>query len=322
MRIKPMLKKSAQALSALFALLLSVVPALADYPKSWELNLQPAASVQMDQMHHFHDMLVYIIFAISLFVLALLIWVVFRYNERRNPVPSTTTHNTMIEIIWTIVPVIILICIAVPSYRVLFYQGRIPEAEMTLKVTGYQWYWGYEYPDQGGLAFSAYMIPEKDIDPSKGQKRLLETDKVVVLPVDTVIRVQETASDVIHAWTVPSLGIKKDAVPGRLNETWFKADKIGTYYGQCSEICGMGHAFMPIKVEIVSKDDFAKWVAAEQKEEGITPPAAASAVTPAAAAPEAAKPAAEAKPADAKAEEKTETKTDATTEEKSPEGKE
>ncbi|HEY8964465.1 MAG TPA: cytochrome c oxidase subunit II [Alphaproteobacteria bacterium] len=245
-------------------------PAMADYPKAWEINLQEPASVQMEQMHHFHGMLVWIITAITIFVFALLVWVVVRYNKRANPVPSSTTHNTLIEVIWTIVPVIILICIAVPSYRVLFYQGRIPEAEMTLKATGFQWYWGYEYPDQGGIAFSSYMIPEKDIDPSKGQKRLLETDTVVVLPVDTVIRVIVTGSDVIHAWTVPSLGVKKDAVPGRLNETWFKADKVGTYYGQCSEICGTGHAYMPIKVQIVSKEDFATWTTAMQKEQGIT----------------------------------------------------
>jgi cytochrome c oxidase subunit 2 len=265
-----MLKKSAYVLSALFACLFSL-PALADYPHSWELNLQPAASVQMEQMEHFHTTLLYIIFAIGIFVMLLLMWVCVRYNKRVNPVPTNTTHNTFIEVIWTIVPVIVLICIAIPSFRVLFYQGRIPDADMTLKVTGYQWYWGYEYPDQGGIAFSAYMVPEKDIDPSKGQKRLLEADQVVVVPVDTVVRVQATASDVIHSWAVPSLGIKKDAVPGRLNEAWFKADRIGTYYGQCSEICGQGHAFMPIKVQVVSKDDFAKWVAKMQKEQGITP---------------------------------------------------
>lgn len=279
-----MLKKSALAVSAFFALILSHLPANAEYPRSWELNLQAPASIQAEQMHNFHGALVWIITAICVFVLGLLVWVVLRYNAKSNPVPSTTTHNTIIEIIWTVVPVIILICIAIPSFRILFYQGKIPEAEMTLKATGFQWYWGYEYPDQGGIAFQSYMIPEKDIDPSKGQKRLLETDTTVVLPVDTTIRVQVTASDVIHAWTVPALGVKKDAVPGRLNETWFKADKIGTYYGQCSEICGTGHAYMPIKVQIVSKEDFATWVAATQKEQGIEAPAveATEAAAPAA----------------------------------------
>lgn len=248
-------------LSIFLAALLAPVAALADYPKSWELNLQPPAGPLAQQMHDFHDLLLWIITIITLFVLALLIWVVVRYNSKSNPVPSTTTHNTMLEVVWTIIPVIILIVIAVPSFKVLFTQGRIPDADMTLKVTGYQWYWGYEYPDQEGIAFSAYMIPEKDIDPSKGQKRLLETDNEVVLPIDTVIRVQVTASDVIHAWTVPAFGVKKDAVPGRLNETWFKISKPGVYYGQCSEICGNGHAYMPIKVRAVTKEEFTAWTA-------------------------------------------------------------
>lgn len=234
--------------------------AFADYPKSWELNLQPPAGPLAEQMHNFHSLLLWVITAISVFVLFLLIWVILRYNAKSNPVPSTTTHNTMIEVVWTVIPVIILICIAVPSFKVLFTQGRIPEAEMTLKVTGFQWYWGYEYPDNEGLAFNANMIPEKDIDPSKGQKRLLETDEEVVLPIDTVIRVQVTAADVIHAWTVPAFGVKKDAVPGRLNEAWFKISKPGVYYGQCSEICGTNHAYMPIKVRAVSKDEFTAWV--------------------------------------------------------------
>ncbi|NBX67251.1 MAG: cytochrome c oxidase subunit II [Proteobacteria bacterium] len=237
-----------------------VAPALADYPKSWGLNLQEPAGVLAQQMHDFHDMLLYIIIAISLFVLALLVWIVVRYNSKANPVPSKTTHNTLLEVIWTVIPVIILIVIAVPSFKILFSQGRIPDADMTIKVTGYQWYWGYEYPDQGGINFNAYMIPEKDIDPSKGQKRLLETDTEVVLPIDTTIRVQVTAADVIHAWTVPAFGVKKDAVPGRLNEAWFKISKPGVYYGQCSEICGTGHSYMPIKVRAVSKDEFAAWV--------------------------------------------------------------
>ncbi|MBU6235694.1 MAG: cytochrome c oxidase subunit II [Alphaproteobacteria bacterium] len=236
-------------------------PALADYPHSWGLGLQEPAGVLMQQMSDFHHMLVYIIVAIAAFVLALLIWVVVRYNAKANPVPSKTTHNTLLEVVWTVIPVVILIVIAVPSFKVLFSQGRIPQAEMTLKVTGYQWYWGYEYPDQGGIAFNANMIPEKEIDPSKGQKRLLETDNELVLPVDTVIRVQITASDVIHAWTVPAFGVKKDAMPGRLNEAWFKITKPGIYYGQCSEICGNGHAYMPIKVRAVSKEEFATWAA-------------------------------------------------------------
>lgn len=238
-----------------------VAPALADYPKSWELNLQPPAGPLAEQMVHFHHELIWIITVITVFVMLLLLWVVVRYNSKANPVPSTTTHNTMLEVIWTIIPVIILIAITVPSFKVLFSQGRVPEAGMTLKVTGYQWYWGYEYPDQGDISFNAYMIPEKDIDPAKGQLRLLETDNEVVVPIDTVIRVQLTGNDVIHAWTVPAFGIKKDAVPGRLNEAWFKVTKPGVYYGQCSEICGNGHAYMPIKVRAVTQDEFTAWVA-------------------------------------------------------------
>lgn len=235
--------------------------ALADYPKSWGMDLQQPAGILSQQIADFHGMLVYIITAIVIFVLCLLLYVVFRFNAKSNPVPSTTTHNTLLEVVWTVIPVVILIVIAVPSFKVLFSQGRIPQADMTLKITGYQWYWGYEYPDQGGITFNANMIPEKDIDPAKGQKRLLETDNEVVLPVDTVIRIQVTASDVIHAWTIPAFGVKKDAVPGRLNEAWFKISKPGVYYGQCSEICGNGHAYMPIRVRAVSKTEFDAWVA-------------------------------------------------------------
>ena len=248
-------------LSIFLATLLAPVVALADYPHSWELNLQPAAGPLAEQMVNFHHMLLWIIFPIVIFVAGLLFWVIIRYNHKANPVPSTTTHNTLLEVIWTIIPVVILICVAVPSFKVLFSQGRIPQADMTLKVTGYQWYWGYEYPDQGDISFNAYMIPEKDIDPSKGQKRLLETDNEVVLPINKVIRVQLTGNDVIHAWTVPAFGVKKDAVPGRLNEAWFKITTPGVYYGQCSEICGNGHSYMPIKVRAVTPEEFTAWLA-------------------------------------------------------------
>jgi cytochrome c oxidase subunit 2 len=203
---------------------------------------------------------------ISVFVLGLLLWVVFRYNAKANPVPSRTTHNVPLEIIWTIVPVIILIIIAVPSFKHLFYLGKTPETEMTLKVTGYQWYWGYEYPDHEGLAFESRMIEDKNIDESKGQRRLLSTDNVVYLPTDTNIQIIVTAADVLHSFTVPAFGIKKDAVPGRLNETWVRIDKPGTYFGQCSEICGTGHAYMPIEVRAVPKEEFAAWIEKAKKE--------------------------------------------------------
>lgn len=264
-----MLKKTAAFLLALTGL---ATPALADYPHEWGLNLQKPAGLLSHQIYDFHHLLLIIITGIVLFVLGLLIYVVLRFNAKANPVPSKTTHNTLLEVVWTVIPVVILIVIAVPSFKVLFSQGRIPAAEMTLKVTGYQWYWGYEYPDQGGISFTANMIPEAEIDPAKGQKRLLETDNEVVVPVDTVIRVQVTAADVIHSWTVPAFGVKKDAVPGRLNEAWFKVSEPGVYYGQCSEICGTNHAYMPIKVHAVTKAEFAKWVADAKTKFGANTP--------------------------------------------------
>lgn len=266
-----MFKKHILSLLGGLAVLFGAFPAMAAYPKSWELNFQPSAGELATQIHGFHDLLLWIITAIVIFVMALLLWVIVKYNAKANPVPSKTTHNTMIEVVWTIVPVIILIVIAVPSFKILFYQGQIPEAEITLKVTGYQWYWGYEYTDHDGVAFNAYMIPEDEIDASKGQKRLLETDTEVILPIDTVIRAQITAADVIHAWTIPAFGAKKDAVPGRLNEIWFKIDKPGVYYGQCSEICGKNHAYMPIKVRAVEKEQYATWIKAAEKEQGFVP---------------------------------------------------
>jgi cytochrome c oxidase subunit 2 len=233
--------------------------ALAAAPQPWEMGLQPAASPVKHALDDFHNLLLVIITAITLLVLALLMTVAVRFNAKRNPTPSSASHNTLLEVGWTVIPVIILIVIAVPSFRVLYMMEVTPQAEMTIKVTGRQWYWDYEYPDQGGFAFSSYMIQDADLKP--GQKRLLEVDNRVVVPVNTVVRVQVTAGDVIHSWAMPAFGVKKDAVPGRLNETWFKVDKEGVYYGQCSEICGINHGFMPIAVEAVSKEKFAEWVA-------------------------------------------------------------
>lgn len=233
--------------------------ALAAAPQPWEMGLQPAASPVKHALDSFHNLLLVVIIAITLLVFALLVVVAIRFNAKRNPTPSSTSHNTVLEVAWTVVPVIILIVIAVPSFRVLYQMEVTPEAEMTIKVTGRQWYWDYEYPDQGGIAYSSYMIQDADLKP--GQKRLLEVDNRVVVPVGTVVRVQLTAGDVIHAWALPAFGVKKDAVPGRLNETWFKVEKEGVYYGQCSEICGTNHGFMPIAVEAMSKDRFAEWVA-------------------------------------------------------------
>lgn len=245
-------------LAFLSAALLTAAPAWAA-AENWQLNFEPGATTIQDKINDFHDMLLIIISAIVMLVLALLVWVILRYNHKTNPVPATFTHNRFWERMWTIIPLIILIVIAVPSFRLMYYQGRIPEPDLTIKVTGYQWYWGYEYPDHG-IAFQSYMIPTKDLDPSKGQLRLLSTDNPVVVPVGANVQILVTASDVLHAWTVHGFGVKKDAVPGRLNETWFKVTRPGTYFGQCSEICGTGHAFMPIEVVALPQQDFDAWV--------------------------------------------------------------
>ncbi len=232
--------------------------------KAWQLGFQDPASPVAEKMHEFHDLLLYIITGIVIFVLALLVYVLVRFRAKANPVPSKTTHNVLIEIIWTAIPVLILIVIAIPSFKLLYYQGSVPETEMTLKVTGHQWYWSYEYPDHGDIAFDSYMIPDDEIKP--GQQRLLEVDNVVVLPVNTKIKVQMTSADVLHAWAVPAFGFKMDTVPGRLSEGWIYINKPGTYYGQCSELCGVNHGFMPIKIEAVSKKKFKDWVEKAKEE--------------------------------------------------------
>lgn len=237
-------------------------------PEDRGINFQAAASPSMERITEFHNMLLYVIFGIAAFVLLLLIYVVLRFNKRVNPEPSKVTHNVMLEIAWTVIPVVILIIIAIPSFKLLYYVDRVENPDMTLKVTGYQWYWQYDYPDHGDISFSSYMIANEDIDPSKGQVRLLSTDNPVVLPVNKNIQVILAGGDVLHAWAVPALGVKQDTVPGRLNETWFRINEPGTYYGQCSELCGKDHAFMPIEIRAVSEEEFANWVA----EQGGTMP--------------------------------------------------
>lgn len=240
--------------------------ALAGEPLPWQTNFQPAASPVAVQMHQFHDFLLWIIFGIALFVLLLLIYVILRFNKRANPEPQKFSHNVLIEVLWTVIPVIILIVIAVPSFKLLYYGDRAVEPEMTLKITGYQWYWGYEYPDHEGINFMSYMVPDDDINARAGQKRLLSTDNVVVLPVDTDIQILVTAADVLHSWAIPAFGVKIDAVPGRLNETWVHITEPGTYYGQCSELCGKDHAYMPIEIRAVSRKEFNRWVTDAAKE--------------------------------------------------------
>ena len=235
-------------------------------PSPWEVTLQPSASPVMDNITWFHNFLLVVITAIVIFVAILLAIVAAKFNAKSNPVPSKTTHNTMIEVVWTIVPVLILVVIAVPSFRLLFQQLDVPKADITIKATGKQWYWTYAYPDNGKFEFDSLLVADK-------QPRLLGVDNEVVVPVNKIIRVQTTATDVIHSFAVPAFGIKIDAIPGRLNETWFKATKEGMYYGQCSELCGKDHAYMPIAIKVVSDSEFAAWVEAAKKKFASNPAA-------------------------------------------------
>jgi cytochrome c oxidase subunit II len=231
-------------------------------PSPWQLGLQQSASPIMDDIVWFHDFLLWVILAISLFVLVLLGIIVVKFNARANPVPSRTTHNTTIEILWTVIPVLILVTIAVPSFRLLFYQLNVPKADLTVKVTGKQWFWSYSYPDSK-FEFDSLMVQDKDI--KAGQLRLLSVDNEMVVPVNKVVHVQVTGADVIHSFSVPSFGVKIDAIPGRLNETWFKAEREGMYYGQCSQLCGRDHAFMPIAVRVVSDKEYSAWLDGAKK---------------------------------------------------------
>ena len=244
-------------------------------PTPWELGLQQSASPVMDDIVWFHDFLLWLIAAIVLFVLVLLVIVMVKFNARANPMPSRTTHNTAIEIIWTVVPVLILVTVAVPSFRLLFYQLKVPPADLTVKVTGKQWFWSYSYPDQK-FEFDSLMVQDKDL--KAGQPRLLAVDNEMVVPVNKVVRVLVTGADVIHSFSVPSFGIKIDAIPGRLNETWFKAEREGMYYGQCSQLCGRDHAFMPIAVHVVSEKEYTAWLEQAKKkyadDDTVRPPAA------------------------------------------------
>ena len=233
-------------------------------PAPWEYTMQQSGSPVMDNIHWFHNWLLAIITVITLFVLALLITVMVKFNARANPTPSRTTHNTLIEVAWTLIPVLILVGIAVPSFRLLFLELDVPKADLTIKVTGKQWYWSYAYPDNGKFEFDSLLACDETREKCQ-QPRLLSVDNEVVVPVNKVIRIQTTGADVIHSFAVPAFGIKIDSIPGRLNETWFKAEKTGMYYGQCSELCGKDHAYMPIAVKVVEDQEFATWVEAAKK---------------------------------------------------------
>ena len=237
------------ALATIFA-----TSASANQPKEWQLGFQNPASDGMRDIVNFHNnILLPIIIAISVFVLFLMIYVCIRFRESKYPNPSKTTHNVAVEVLWTLIPCLILIVMAVPSFKILYKQDTIPKADLTVKAVGYQWYWGYEYPDEN-IIFESYMIKEDEL--KENQPRLLTVDNEVVVPVNKVVKVLITANDVLHAWALPSFGVKRDAVPGRINETWFKAEKVGTYYGQCSELCGIQHAFMPITVRVVTDEEY------------------------------------------------------------------
>jgi cytochrome c oxidase subunit 2 len=233
-------------------------------PGPWKFDLQASATPVMDSIMRFHNWLLVIITIITLFVLALLVTVIIKFNARANPVPSRTTHNAVIEVAWTLIPVLILVAIAVPSFRLLFEELDIPKADLTVKVTGKQWYWSYAYPDNGKFEFDSLLAQDK-------QPRLLGVDNEMVVPVNKVVRVQTTGADVIHSFAVPAFGIKIDSIPGRLNETWFKANMTGMFYGQCSELCGKDHAFMPIAVRVVNDQEFATWVEFARKKYATLP---------------------------------------------------
>jgi cytochrome c oxidase subunit II len=239
-------------------------------PDNWQWDLQPAVTAVARQMHDFDKLLLVIIITISVFVLGLLLYAIWRYDEKKNPVPAKFSHNTLIEVIWTVVPLLILVVIAIPSFRLLYAQYEFPKADVTVKATGRQWYWSYEYPDQGAFNFDSLMVEESDLKP--GQPRLLAVDNEIVVPVNKVVHILVTSSDVIHSWTIPSFGVKIDGIPGRVSRTWFKSEKTGVFYGQCSELCGSRHAFMPIAVRVVSEQDFAAWVETAKKKFAATDP--------------------------------------------------
>lgn len=256
--------------------------AMADQPIPWQMGFQEAVTPMMERINGFHNLLMWIISSIAGFVMLLMITIIIRYNSRANPTPAKFSHNTLLEVAWTIIPVLILALIAIPSFRLLYFIETIPEADMTIKATGYQWYWGYEYPDHfADEEFIAYMIPDDELGTDANgnpQPRLLATDFDVVVPVGKTVRVIVTAADVIHAWAIPAFGIKIDAVPGRLNETWFKAERTGIFYGQCSELCGTKHSFMPIAVRVVSEQDWQLWVQQIRDEYGIATDSAGAAL--------------------------------------------
>lgn len=252
-------------------------PAMADKPRDAGIALQDAATPVMQDLVWLDDMLLVIITVITLFVLALLLLVMFKFNAKANPTPARFTHNAPLEVVWTALPVVILVVIAIPSLRLLDKQVTIPEPDVTIKAVGYQWYWGYEYPDEG-IEMTAFMLQKDELDENgySSDEYLLATDTRVVVPAESNVQLLVTAADVIHNWAMPAFGIKTDAIPGRVNQTWFRVDEPGTYFGQCSELCGSNHAYMPIVVEVVPQEDYDAWVSEQvARRDGTTEVAAA-----------------------------------------------
>ena len=261
-------------LAGLAAVAINVAPASAEVfgqSVDGQVGLQNAVTPVAHSIHDFYNLVTTIIIVITLFVLGLLVYVMYRFSESRNPTPSRVTHNTLIEVLWTVLPIIILVIIAVPSFKLLNLQYAYPKADLTIKATGYQWYWSHQYPDQGGFSFDSYMLDDEGrnelIEKGIDAPRNLAVDNEVVVPVNKVVHVLVTAEDVLHNWTIPAFGSKTDAVPGRLTATWFKAEREGVFYGQCSELCGLNHAFMPIAVRVVSEETFNKWVEARKADD-------------------------------------------------------
>jgi cytochrome c oxidase subunit 2 len=256
----PLLRRLCPALLAVaFAWLAAAGPALAEAPHNWQIGMQAAASPVEERIQSLHTGVLWVITAITLFVAALLIYVMWRFDAARNPKPSRVSHNTLLEVAWTVGPVLILVAIAIPSFRLVFFEDRTTQADMTIKVTGHQWFWEYTYPDNGNVDFSSYYVKDEDLKP--GQLRLLDVDNPLVLPAGKNIRILTNSTDVIHSFFIPSFGVQRYAIPGRVIETWVRVDKPGQYYGECNQICGTNHSFMPISIRVVTPEEFATWVA-------------------------------------------------------------
>ena len=265
-----LIRRLAAVMLCTFALPLHA--ALAQQPRPWEIGMQPAFSPVKRQIIHLHDLIMVIITVITLFVAGLLLWVCYRYSAKRNPVPSRTAHHTTLEIAWTLLPVLILVVIAIPSFRLVYYEDRTVDPDLTIKVTGHQWYWEYTYPEKGPIDFQSYIVPEDQLKP--GQLRLLTVDNQLVLPVGKRVRILATSGDVIHSFFIPSLGVQRYAIPGRTIETWVEITRPGDYYGECNQICGTNHSQMPISIHAVPEREFEAWVseAKTKYSQGTLPP--------------------------------------------------